>query len=187
MGEAIFKGRKYGMGSWFVFFVQTGKEETVCEHFNNMFSNEELISFIPKIELIYKNSKQVRKEFKPMFPSYVFVETERDGRSFASLTAQIVRNSKYIIKLLGKDNPDYMAVHEEEKDFLLGFYDDEYIVGESLGFIEGDMIFINSGPLQGKESIIKRIDRHKRRAGIELELLGDIRLVSVALEIVEKI
>ena len=175
------------MSSWFVFFVQTGKEETVCECINDMFLNEESVSFIPKIEMIYKKSKQVRKEFKPMFPSYVFVETQRDGRSFANLAARIVRNSKYIIKLLGKDTPDYMAVHEEEKDFLLEFYDDGYIVGESLGFIEGDMVFINSGPLQGKESIIKRIDRHKRRAEIELELLGDIRRVSVSLEIVEKV
>jgi transcriptional antiterminator NusG len=83
--------------------------------------------------------------------------------------------------------PNYMAVHEEEKDFLLEFYDDGYIVGESLGFIEGDMIFINSGLLQGKESIIKRIDRHKRRAEIELELMGDVRRVSVSLEIVDKI
>ncbi len=174
------------MGSWFVFFVQTGKEETVCECLNDVFSNGESVSFVPKIELIYKNSKQVRKEFKPMFPSYVFVETKRDGRSFTSWTAQIVRNSKYIIKLLGKGNPDHMAIHEKEKDFLLGFCDDEYIVGESLGFIEGDMVFVTSGPLQGRESVIKRIDRHKRRAEIELELMGDARHVSVSLEIVEK-
>lgn len=174
------------MGSWFVFFVQTGKEETVCECINDMFLNEESVSFVPKIKFIYKNSKQVRKELKPMFPSYVFIETERDGSSFASLAAQIVRNSKYIIRLLGKDNPDYMSVRKEEKDFLLGFCDEEYIVGESLGFIEGDMIFVTSGPLQGRESVIKLIDRHQRRAEIELELLGDARRVSVPLEIIEK-
>jgi len=96
MAKLYLKGEE--MGSWFVFFVQTGKEEAVCESLNDMFSNEESVSFIPKIELIYKNSKQIRKEFKPMFPSYVFVETERDGRSFTSLAARIVENSKYIIK-----------------------------------------------------------------------------------------
>jgi len=175
------------MGRWFVFFVQTGKEETVCECLNDMFSNEESVSFVPKIESVYINLKQVRKEFKPMFPSYVFVETKRDGKSFTSLMTRPVRNSKYIIKLLGKDNPDYMAVHEKEKDFLLGFCDKGYIVGESLGFIEGDRIFVTSGPLQGRESVIKWIDRHKRRAEIELELMGDARRVSVSLEIIEKV
>lgn len=175
------------MSNWFVFFVRTGKEEIVSEYLNDMLSNEESVSFVPKIEFIFKNSKLIRKEFKPMFPSYVFVDTERDGRDFINFAARIVKNSKYIINLLGKSTPDYMAIHEKEKDFLLGFYDDEYIVRESFGFIEGDMIFINSGPLKGKESRIKRIDRHKRRAEIELEFMGDVRRVSVSLDIVRKI
>lgn len=175
------------MWNWYIFFVRSGKENIVCKHLNTEFGSEESVSFFPKIELVYKNSKQVRKELKPMFPGYVFVETKRDGRSFITFVERITKKSKYIIKLLGKGNPDYMAVNEKEKAFLLGFLDGRYIVGESIGFIEGDRVFMTSGPLLGKESTIKRIDRHKRCAEIELEFMGDVRRVSVSVEIVEKL
>lgn len=116
-----------------------------------MLSREQSVSFVPKVELIYKSSRQVRRELKTMFPSYVFVDTEIDGRSFVTLVTRIVRDSKFIIQLLGKDNPEHMSVNKEEKNFLLGICDKGYIVGESLGLIEGDMIFVTSGPYKGKK------------------------------------
>jgi transcriptional antiterminator NusG len=166
--------------------VQTGKEEMVCKYLNNVFGDDEANSFFPKIKMIYKNSKQIRQEFKPMFPGYVFVETKKDGRNFASLTTQIAEASTHIIRLLGKENLDHMTIHENEKDFILGLCDNKYIVNESVGFIEGDTVVVTSGPLRGRESIVKRINRHKKRAELEFYFLGDVRRVSISLEIVEK-
>jgi len=37
------------------------------------------------------------------------------------------------------------------------------------------------------ESIVKKVNRHKREALIEIEIMGDARLVTVALEIVKKV
>ena len=73
-----------------------------------------------------------------------------------------------------------MKLSEDEKKFLLGFCNDEYIVEDSKGFLVGDKVFVNSGLMQGRE-------RHKRRAEIELVWFGDLRRVSFALEIVSKI
>jgi len=98
-----------------------------------------------------------------------------------------VRFSPSIFKLLGNQSMDYMKLSEDEKNYLLSFYDDKYIVEESKGFIVGDKIVINSGALKGKESIIKKIDRHKRCAEIEMVWFGELRRISVALEIVSKI
>lgn len=70
---------------------------------------------------------------------------------------------------------------------MLNFCDDNFIAEESKGIILNDNIIINSGPLKGRESIIKKIDRHKRRAEIELMWFGDLKQVSVALEIVSKV
>lgn len=56
-----------------------------------------------------------------------------------------------------------------------------------VGFIRGDRVFVTLGPLQGRESVIRKIDRHKRRAKIELEFMGDRRIFDVALEIVSKV
>ena len=82
---------------------------------------------------------------------------------------------------------DYIKLTEDEKSFLLSFCDDGYVTEKSKGFIIDDRIFITSGPLKGRESIIKKIDRHKRLAEIEMTFLGDKRRISISLEIISKI
>jgi len=175
------------MSNWFVFYVQTGREQAACDFLNKLLNQDESTAFIPQVELIFKNSKFIRKELKPMFPGYIFTDSILDERSFINQAYKYVRFSNCIFKLLGKENVEYMKLSEEEKNFLLGFYGEEYVAEESKGFINGDKIVITSGPLKGKESIIKKIDRHKRRAEIELICFGDKRRINVSLEILSKV
>ena len=175
------------MSNWYVFYVQTGREQIACDFLNKLFNKEESIAFIPQAQLIYKTSKFIRKELKPLFPGYVFVDSALDERAFITQAYKVIRFSKCIVKLLGRENIDYMKITDNEKSFLLDFCTDGYVTKESKGFIIGDKIVVTSGPLEGKESIIRRIDRHKRRAEIDIEFLGDKRRVSVALEIISKV
>jgi transcriptional antiterminator NusG len=55
-----------------------------------------------------------------------------------------------------------------------------------VGVIEGDRIIVTKGPLQGFESLIKKIDRHKRKATIEITLMGLPLAVDVGLEVISK-
>lgn len=167
--------------------MQTGKEQTACDFLNKLFNREESVTFIPQVELTYKNSRLIRKELKPMFPGYVFTDSALDDKNFINEAYKYVRFSKCIFKLLGNQNIDYMKVSEDEKNYLLGFYNERYIAEESTGFIVGNKVFISSGPLQGRESIIKKIDRHKRRAEIEMVCFGKTKRVNVSLEIVSKV
>ena len=52
--------------------------------------------------------------------------------------------------------------------------------------IEGDRVIIISGSLVGMEAVIRKVDRHKRVAYIEMRIFGEIKLVEVGLEIVAK-
>lgn len=174
------------MNNWFVFFVQTGSEYFVRDYLNRTINSFESVSFIPQIMLIQKNSSLINKNLMPMFPGYVFTKTIVDARCFIKQTSEIMHRTKYIIGLLGKENPDTMSLYEEEKEFLLKLCDEKYVVGESVGIIEGNKVLVTSGPLTGRESIIKRIDRHKRRAEIELEFIGGLRRINVSLEIIHK-
>ena len=56
----------------------------------------------------------------------------------------------------------------------------------SEGIIEGDQIIVTRGPLCGKEGLIQKIDRHKRKAWLEMKMFGREQRVEVGLEIVEK-
>ena len=57
----------------------------------------------------------------------------------------------------------------------------------SKGFIIGDAITVTEGPLKGYEGSIKKIDRHKRMAFVELPFLGKETRVRIPLEIVDKL
>ena len=55
----------------------------------------------------------------------------------------------------------------------------------STGIIEGEQVIVTGGPLMGMEGYIRKIDRHKRKAWVELEMFGRIQRVEIGLEIVE--
>ena len=85
-----------------------------------------------------------------------------------------------------------------DKDFLVPLSDaevnllkrlggDEQIVEMSIGVIEHDKIIINEGPMQGLEGFIRKIDRHKRLARIEIEMFGQVVEAQVGVEIVSKV
>jgi transcriptional antiterminator NusG len=167
--------------------VRTGRERTVCNFLNKLFDKTESIAFIPQVELLFRNSKIIRKELKPMFPGYVFTDSMLREEKFIAQAYKYIRFSTCIFELLGRKNIEFMKLTDVEKSFLLGFCDDDHVAEESKGFTIGDRIIVASGPLKGRESIIKKIDRHKRRAEIEVTFLGNIRRVNVALEVISKV
>lgn len=175
------------MNNWFVFYVHTGQEQSACDFLNKLLNKKESTAFIPQVELVFKNSKIIRKELRPMFPGYVFTDSTLDEKTFITEAYRYSRFSKCIFRLLGDHSIDYVRLSEAEKSYLLGFCADNYVVEESKGFIEGDKIIITSGPLKGRESTIKKIDRHKRNAQIEIAFLGQIKRLQVSLEIVSKV
>ena len=64
---------------------------------------------------------------------------------------------------------------------------DDHIVEMSEGIIEGSQIIIESGPLEGQEAYITKIDRHKRKAWLEIPMFGGVQKIEVGLEIKMKI
>ena len=84
------------------------------------------------------------------------------------------------------DNEKDVAVREKERLYWERLFDTNFCVAGSVGFIEGDTIRVTSGPLVGMESRIKKIDRHRREAVVEVEVMGAVRELKVMLEVVEK-
>lgn len=175
------------MSNWFVFHVQNGEEYKACKLLNKLFEKNESVAFVPQVEIVIKNAQSIRKELRPMFPGYVLADSILDESIFVDLAYKYARFSNCIFYLLGDKNINYIKISEDEKKFLLSFCNDDYIVEDSKGFIVGDKVFVTSGPLQGRESVIRKINRHKRRAEVELVWFGDLRRIGVSLEIVTKV
>ena len=166
---------------WYVLQVRTGTEESIRLQCRNKISEAVLKRcFIP----YYEEKKRIRGEWtlqkKVLFPGYVFVITDELDELYQSL-----KNVIGLTKLIGTGQ-EIVPLTEEEREFLLEFGGEDQIVEMSEGIIADSKIIVTKGPLIGKEGYIKRIDRHKRKAWLEIEMFGRKQMVEVGLEIVEK-
>lgn len=89
-------------------------------------------------------------------------------------------------KIIGRKKAEICCLDEDEIVFIKSFADKKYTVDMSTGFIQGDKIFVTEGPLQGKEGLIIKIDRHKRIAYLQLSMFNKETIAKVGLEIISK-
>ena len=83
----------------------------------------------------------------------------------------------------GSSKSALCALDDEIEASLLG---GSQVVAMSEGYIEGDEIVVLSGPLMGRTAQIKKIDRHKRLAYLDVCMCGRTKMVKLGLEIVRK-
>lgn len=89
-------------------------------------------------------------------------------------------------KMLGIGD-EIVALTPQEIEFILRFCGEDDIAEISEGVIENDQVHILSGPLMGLEGAIRKIDRHKRKAWLEMEMFGRRQQIEIGLEIIKKI
>ena len=153
---------------------------------------DEYQPFLPVKETSNRSKGVIRKERRLLFPGYVFIQTAIETGSIAEKLKDILTNTTgkwhediYSILHYGNDKND-VAIRQKERQYWERLFDADFCVIGSVGFIEGDTIRITSGPLVGMESRIKKINRHKREAVVEMEVMGGVREVRMMLEVVEK-
>lgn len=168
-------------GMWYVIQVRTGTEENICLQCTARIPQTVLERcFLP----YYEEKKKIRGNWtvqkKHLFPGYVFVVTED-----IEALHEMLKSVMGMTKLLGVGE-DIVPLTGEEVQFLKRFGGEEQVVEMSEGIIENSETKILSGPLMGMEGTIRKIDRHKRKAWIEIEMFGRMQLVQVGLEILRK-
>ncbi len=189
---SFFKGNHFGLRKeqtgtmrekfmWYVIQVRTGTEEKICIQCKKTIPKSIMEHcFIPH----YEEKRKIQGKWKTLqhvlFPGYVFVITNEIDKLRDKLKSVIG-----MTRLIGSGD-DVVPLTDQEIALLLSFGGDKQLIEMSEGIIIGDMIIINSGPLKGKEGYIRKINRHKRKAWLEIPFFGSMQTVQVGLEIVEK-
>ncbi len=171
---------------WYVLFTRTGQEEKAEQILKRQLGSDDFTPFIPMLQTIFRHQGQIKKELGPLFPGYVFIESKMTSIEIMERTRNIISTSKDFVRFLQYGDTGDIAMRDHERNVLLSLCNNEGCIELSRGIIEGARIYIKEGPLKGFESIIKKVNRHKRQAVICLSFMGEERLVRVALEIVEK-
>ena len=171
------------MKPWHVLYVMGARQKRILELLNQQ---DGVKAFTPLKEVVHRiQGKRVIVK-KPLFPSYVFVETELNPNGFQQALLQYRSQIRGILKELRYED-DVSALSTEERAYLEGLMDEEHNVRISKGEILDGEVIITEGPLKGYESNIIRIDRHKRRAILNVRMNDREMQVDVSLEIVKKI
>ena len=171
---------------WYVLFVKSGKERKVEQFLSEQLDKKISLPFIPLQEILFRKAGVLKRELKLLFPGYVFIESMLPSQQFIKEVNTIIKRCGDIIGLL-KYSDTEISMKETEKNMMISLCNNEHCIEASYGVIEGDAIRVFEGPLKGLESVVRKVNRHKREALIEIEIMGGARLVTVALEVVEKV
>lgn len=166
---------------WYVMQVRAGTEENICCQCQRIIDPSVLERcFIP----YYQQKKRFHGKWhiqeKILFPGYVFLIAKNLEKLMESL-----RDVIGLTRLIGTGK-EIVPLTEQEINFLLRMGNDQQLVEISTGIIENDKVKILKGLLVGLEGYIRKIDRHKRTARLELNMFGRKMEMQVGLEIMAK-
>lgn len=166
---------------WYVMQVFTGNEKKtadMCRSKSDAGTTYEI--FVPEYEYMKKYQGAWHRQTGVLFPGYVFIQSA-DIQGFR----EVMKGVPEYTKLLCSEG-DILPMSLEDRALLEQMLDERKIFKMSEGYIEGDKIRVTTGPLAGKEGWIRKIDRHKRRAILDVEMFGKIIRTEAGLEIVRK-
>lgn len=121
-----------------------------------------------------------------LLPGYVFLESE-DIRGLYMAAKQIPT----LLRFLGREEDLFVALNPTESEWVDRLTTQGAHVPLSKVCIrtdlkEGDGITILSEPLAGLAGYLKKIDRHRSHAEIEIEFMGEKRTIYLGVEFIEK-
>lgn len=166
---------------WYVIQVRTGTEEKMKEQCLKRIGRNTLEKcFVPYYEEKKRYQGTWHTDKRILFPGYVFLISERLDELYQKL-----REVTGMTKLLGTGD-EIVPLREEEVELLQKTEAGERPLEISTGIIENGIVIIMDGPLAGMEGCIKKIDRHKRKAWLEIDMFGRTIRMEAGLEIIRK-
>ena len=159
---------------WYIVQVKQNKAGQLMTYLNQ---EKQWHAFIPRIEKWFSSSQTKAFLTQEMYPGYLLIKTELDRERFQTLYTAMMPESTF-------SKLQEIEVRSHEADFFTHFFNEEGILCHSAGMIENHQLRIFEGPLMGMEQHVIKINRHKRTALLDAEILGSS--IIVPLEIVSK-
>lgn len=167
---------------WYVIQVVAGKEEFVLKMIKKYGVQRYLKEcFSPKYERRRKYLGQWHQEQAILFPGYIFVISDQVEELYL-----VLKKIPELTKILGVGEK-WTPMTKEDIEIVELLSGKERLVKFSEGYIVGSKVIVVKGPLQGMEGTIRKVDRHKRQAYLEIPMFGRVLNAQVGLEIIGKI
>ena len=176
------------MTRWYAVQVETGREDAACvlvlrtaeaaglaDAFDELFS--------PGRHTLSKVHGKLVEGLEPLLPGYV-IAVARPADLDA--VAEALRRTPRFARLVGIGGA-FAPLSDQEVSWICAFTQrGDRTVEMSEGFVEGGRVVVTSGPLVGKEVLIKKVNRRKRTAEVELSICGRRITAKVGLSLTRK-
>jgi transcriptional antiterminator RfaH len=162
---------------WFVIQTKPKKQEEAKSYL----SMKGLEIFNPLMENFVVRNGMISKEYKPLFPGYMF------GKFDLEQDYSLVRWGRGVKKILGLGENFPTPVSEEIVEIIKRRTDSNGIVRKSYHFEANDRIRIKSGPLKDLLGIFERWVSESDRVRVLLNLIGYQPAVEMHYSMIEKV
>jgi transcriptional antiterminator RfaH len=164
------------MNLWYVIQTKPKKEDQASSYL----STKGLEIFNPLMETFASRNGKVNREYKPLFPSYIF------GKFDLGQNYPLVRWARGVKKILGFGGYP-IPVSEEVIGAIRSRTDRDGIVRRALHFEPNDLVRIKSGPLRDLLGVFERWVSDNERIRILLNLIGYQPAVELHYTMIEKV
>jgi len=176
-------GKISGKGTkmWYVIWTASRYEERMAERIKTEAPPDSYKRcWIPRRTERRRVHGELMDVERVLFPGYILIETEAP-----EAVQDALRSMKDFFGVL-RTGDYFTPLSLSEEQLIRKLTGENGIAGISIGVIEDGKVRVVDGPLVGFEKYIVAVDKHKRTAFLEMELLGEKRRIHVGLEVVDK-
>ena len=173
---------------YYVIQVKTGKEQQAIEDImKNKPDDASFDVFAPYRKALRKYKGVMKEVVERCFPGYIFVETNDVKRLFKQLYF-----TPGFQKILGREGltDNFVPLDKDESrmiEILYGKKNNRTTGISNIEVKEGQMIRVLDGPLMGLETIIKKVNLHKRTVTIEYPMCGRLVTSQIGINVITDI
>lgn len=164
---------------WYVLHVRTGDELKVLEQIRKDLPG--VPALVARQTVRERKGGQWTDKEKLLFPGYVFACAAMTPEVYYRLTGL-----PGVMGILRGASNVPTPVPDSEMRFVLRFAKDGEVPGISDLVMDGDRVRVVSGPLQGYEGQIVKLEKRRYRARIRLSLMGREQEIEMSVNIIEK-
>jgi transcriptional antiterminator NusG len=172
---------------WYIVNVLSGYESKVIKSIQDRAKKDDVTSlfedFIVPTEnrVEIKKGKKVNSE-KKIFPGYLMIKME-----LTDFAWNVVKNTKYVAKLLGSGNQPVPITEQEIARILKQVEDGKVAKEVKKTFDTGENVKIMSGVFQTFNGIVQEVDDERCRLKILVSIFGRETPVDLSFDQVEKL
>lgn len=159
---------------WYVLQVMTGSEDTIRD---SLIRKGIHAAVAHERRVLRSGGKWLERDYV-VVPSYVFVRVE-----YTDALYYVLKGTQGVIRLLcDGSRPSPLLPKEEE--WIQSW--EKPLIPSKIHFAHDGTYQVVNGPLAGKNVKLLKLDRHRRRAKVEISILGKPKITYLSLEILKE-